>query len=152
MSPTTTNEPLPEDFDLAAIMRQTTGVVCAPSEEHTQSASQVSESQESQATVPVEPPPKPPKRSRKKSSDSETAPDPETAPASTPTQASDNYTWKRSTFICDKGISEKLHDIARNEGYPVSAVMKLMLQRGIEAYEKKHGEVKHTNKSLDDLL
>ena len=146
MSPTTTNEPLPEDFDLAAIMRQTTGVVCAPSEERTQSASQVSESQESQATVPVEPPPKSPKRSRKKSSDSETA------PASTPTPASDNYTWKRSTFICDKGISEKLHDIARNEGYPVSAVMKLMLQRGIEAYEKKHGEVKHTNKSLDDLL
>ena len=101
MAKTTTNEPLTEDFDLTAIMRQTTGDVGA---------------------------------------------------TSAPPPASDKYTWKRFTFICNKALAEKLHGIARHEGYPVSAVMQLMLRRGIEAYEQKHGSVRHSGRTLDDLL
>lgn len=62
------------------------------------------------------------------------------------------YTWKRFTFICDKGIADKLHCIAEAEGFTLRQVMELFLKRGIDSYEKNHGPTKHTIKNINDIL
>ena len=56
------------------------------------------------------------------------------------------------TLICDDVIVEKIKAIASHEGFPIRQVMELLLNYGIEAYERKYGIAIPVDKDIKDLL
>jgi len=92
------------------------------------------------APAPVsEPPPEPPEQE-------------EVKPVKTKTVAGERD-WERFSFVCNKEIIQKVHDISAKEGFTVRDIMELFLQRSITEYEKKYGVAKpKRKKSIWTLL
>lgn len=144
MSKTSTNNAEIENIDLAAIMRNATNrSSCVNAVKQVEDR----EPPKPEVQTTAEPPPKREKATRKKCRLTEDD-------ASLPSLNKDgnHYTWQRFSFICDKTIIEKIHNIASKEGFSISAVMEKFLSNGIDSYERKHGAIKPTKKSIDDLI
>lgn len=144
MSKLKTNDSASENIDLAAIMRNVTSKssdVC-----HVDEADD-SELPRPEVITNAEPPPKERKVTRKKSVSAEDA-----ISVSHQNKDGNHYSWQRFSFICNKTIIEKIHNIASKEGFTIAAVMEKFLSKGIESYELKHGAIKPPKKSIDDLI
>lgn len=90
-------------------------------------------------STPETPPPKPPA--------------PEKAATSKSKQKAVERDWERFSFVCNKDIIQKVHDISEKEGFTIRDIMELFLQRGISEYEKKNGVAKpKRKKSVETLL
>ena len=90
-------------------------------------------------SAPDTPPPKPPA--------------PEKAATIKSKQKAGERDWERFSFVCNKDIIQKVHDISEKEGFTIRDIMELFLQRGISEYEKKNGVAKpKRKKSVETLL
>ena len=89
-------------------------------------------------STPETPPPKPPT--------------PEKATTSKSKQKAGERDWERFSFICNKEIIQKVHDISEKEGFTIRDIMELFLQRGISEYEKKNGVAKPKRKKPVETL
>lgn len=90
-------------------------------------------------SAPETPPPKPPA--------------PEKAATNKSKQKAVERDWERFSFVCNKDIIQKVHDISEKEGFTIRDIMELFLQRGISEYEKKNGVAKpKRKKSVETLL
>ena len=50
--------------------------------------------------------------------------------------------WRHFSFICSKELVDKVHTIARKEGFTSRSFMEYVMKQGVEAYESKYGKVK----------
>ena len=50
--------------------------------------------------------------------------------------------WRHFSFICSKELVDKVHTIARKEGFTIRSFMEYVMKQGVEAYESKYGKVK----------
>ena len=74
-------------------------------------------------------------------------------PKPKPRSPSSERDWERFSFVCNKDIIQKIHDISEKEHFSIREVMELFLQRGISDYEKKNGVAKaRKRKSVDSIL
>lgn len=89
-------------------------------------------------STPETPPPKPPA--------------PEKAATSKSKQKAVERDWERFSFVCNKDIIQKVHDISEKEGFTIRDIMELFLQRGISEYEKKNGVAKPKRKKPVETL
>jgi len=60
--------------------------------------------------------------------------------------------WQHFTFICDKTIVSKIRAIADREGFSIRELIEHILANAITSYESKHGEPLPRNKSINDIL
>ena len=89
-------------------------------------------------STPETPPPKPPT--------------PEKATTIKSKQKAGERDWERFSFVCNKDIIQKVHDISEKEGFTIRDIMELFLQRGISEYEKKNGVAKPKRKKPVETL
>ena len=59
---------------------------------------------------------------------------------------------KHFSFTCSKDITDKIRQIAANDGFTVKQVLEFMLTKGIAAYEAKHGKIRIKKKDINDLF